>query len=480
LCAKELLLNREIELKLDLPDDAAEAFLQWPSLPVAQDVAHLHAIYFDTPDCALAAGGVSLRIRRSGDRHVQTVKADGDGATGLFSRNEWEIDVADAVPLLDDGNPVAALLGDAVDTVEPLFHVQVERRKWMMHDGGVEIELVLDRGLISAQDRQTPVCEIELELKSGDPAALFDLARRIAAEHPVRPGVMTKSERGYRLLKPVVRAAKAQAVTLDPAMTAGTAFARIAHACLRHYALNEALLRDHYDPAALHQARVAIRRLRSAFWLLKPALPAQDVDRFQDEWRWWAGILGEARDLDVLAIRIEGDARLDAARDAAHQRVTQWLASARVRQLTLDMIEWRALGAGQRDGMNRPAAKIAARRLRKLRRRIKGNGQDIATLDDESRHAVRKDGKKLRYASEFLADLFVEPKQVSRRATFVKALEKMQKRLGDLNDLATMSTLTARHGLPMPDEAVQGDRDELLSAAAKAHHDFVGRHSFWT
>ncbi|MFZ2998512.1 CHAD domain-containing protein [Sphingobium sp.] len=472
-------MNREIELKLDLPHDGAEAFLQWPSLPSDHDIADLHATYLDTPDRDLAQRGVSLRIRRSGDQYIQTVKADGDGATGLFSRNEWEVAVSGDTPVLDDNNPVAAMLGDAITTLVPLFKVDVERRTWSLREGDTDIELVLDRGTVTAGDRQALVCEIELELKSGDPAALFALAQRIAADHPTRPGVMTKSERGHRLREPALRAVKAEAVTLDPAMTAGTAFARIAHACLRHYALNEALLRDHYDPAAVHQARVAIRRLRSAFWLFKPILPVQDVDRFSDDLRWWAAILGEARDLDVLAKRIGDDPSLESARTSAHQKVTQWLASARVRLLTLDLIEWLTLHMGQGKGADRPATEIASRRLRKLRRRIRKNGRDMATLSDEARHAVRKDAKKLRYASEFLAGLFDGGKQVARRAKFIKALSKMQERLGDLNDLATMPTLMARHGLKIDDASYATSREQLLLAAAKAHHGFADRRRFW-
>src|SRR3546814_3833396 len=74
--------------------------------------------------------------------------------------------------------------------------------------------LVFDRGEAVAGDRKSPICEIELELKDGDPAALFALARRIDTVAPVRLGVQTKAERGYRLTGPVTTMFKAEPVAL--------------------------------------------------------------------------------------------------------------------------------------------------------------------------------------------------------------------------------------------------------------------------
>ena len=112
---RKLDLQAEIELKLELSAQAAEIFAQWPPLLTLDgETATLHATYFDTPDHRLAHQGVSLRIRRSGRRRIQTVKANGRGGAGLFARDEWERPVRGDTPVLDEGNPVAALLGDAV------------------------------------------------------------------------------------------------------------------------------------------------------------------------------------------------------------------------------------------------------------------------------------------------------------------------------------------------------------------------------
>ncbi|KKW90933.1 CYTH and CHAD domain-containing protein [Sphingobium chungbukense] len=481
-------MEREIELKLELVPEAADAFGRLVFLPGESDVAALHAVYFDTPDQALAARGISLRIRRSGKRLIQTVKSGNAAEGGLFARAEWEMPVKSEVPVFDARTPIAAMLGDAVHAIVPAFHVDVERRTWRAVQDDADIELVLDRGMVSADGRQTALCEIELELKRGEPGALFTLARRIDAEAAVRPGVMTKAERGYRLRGAMTAWIKAEPVALVPTMATGEAFLRIAGACLRHYRLNEAILLDHYDARALHQARVAIRRLRSAFSLFKPILPPGDVTRFQRDYKWLAGVLGEARNLDVLADRIEAEelrGRLEAVRTEVHGRVGERLRSARVRMLLIDLLEWLTLGAGHVEGKaqalrDQPAADFAARRLRRLRRRIVEDGRGLAGLSDEARHEVRKDAKKLRYASEFFAGLFDRRKARRRHGAFIAALEEVQRDLGELNDLVAAPGLLAHYGLDSEGAEVRKkQKRKLLAAAARAHEDLVEAPRFW-
>ena len=73
----------------------------------------------------------------------------------------------------------------------------------------------------------------------------------------------------------------------------------IANACIQHYRLNEPLVIATRDAAALHQTRVAMRRLRSAFTLFRPALHGAEYQRLRNELRWFTAQLGDARNLDV-------------------------------------------------------------------------------------------------------------------------------------------------------------------------------------
>ena len=268
---------------------------------------------------------------------------------------------------------------------------------------------------------------------------------------------------------------------LDPAMSIRAAFLTIAGACLRHYRRNEALLLVHYEERALHQARVAVRRLRSALTLFKPVLLEADVARFQQELRWLAGMLGEARDLDVLHGRLADDAQaaIGQARAQSHARVREWLESARVRGLLLDIAEWLALGAGCGGAADEPVADFAAGRLQKLHKRVAKGGDDLAQLPPDTRHKVRKDAKKLRYGSEFFAGLYSAKKPRKAHGAYVGALEKLQDKLGDLNDLATAPSLFARYHLSEDTPLGLKSEKQLLRKAEKAHDALAQAPRFW-
>lgn len=479
----------EIELKLELTGDAAARIEASGLLPGDPRKVRQRSIYFDTPDRDLARAGFSLRIRRSGRKRIQTVKASGAGAAGLFVRSEWERAVTDDNPVLDCTTPLATLLGDALDAVAPAFEVKIDRHEWIVVEGDAIIELVLDRGEVVAGERRSPVCEIELELKSGDPAALFALARRIDAVAPVRLGVVTKSERGYRLIAAAAAMARAERIQLDGEATVAQAFRRIVQSCIRQFRLNEAVLLTEPNPEALHQARVALRRLRSALSIFRPMIGADGVALGEDL-RWLASELGNVRNLDMLLERAGHGPlhdRIAAARTAAYEHVHDALLSARVRGIMLDLAEWAATAnwsgssGGEADG-DQPARGFAVAALDRFRRKVKRKGRRLAHLDDEARHALRKHAKKLRYATEFFAPFFGRKREQRRYKRFIRALEALQDRLGALNDLVTArAVLTALgvEGAAASTLLAEDDKGDLIDAAADAQEDLVDTRRFW-
>ncbi|GAA4134977.1 CYTH domain-containing protein [Aminobacter aganoensis] len=160
-------MPNEIELKLELMREAAAKLIGSDLLAGDPAVFQQRSVYFDTPECRLSAAGFSLRIRQVGDRRIQTAKAIGFSAAGLFARPEWERDVDVDRPLLDDSTPIPMLLGIKVRDLAPVFAVEIERRCWNIITDEAAIELVLDRGEVVAGERRTSICEIELELKRG-------------------------------------------------------------------------------------------------------------------------------------------------------------------------------------------------------------------------------------------------------------------------------------------------------------------------
>jgi len=154
----------------------------------------------------------------------------------------------------------------------------------------------------------------------------------------------------------------------------------------------------------------------------------------------------------------------------------------------LDMINW--LECGDYLPGNGPVSPdvpsvqdFAARALEKQRKRLKRDGSALAKADDEHRHDVRKDAKKLRYAAEFFASLFDDKRGVRRRKKFLAAIEALQEELGALNDLVTSPEVLKKHGLAdhPASGSVVSDRDKagLLGKAQSAVDEMLDIKRFW-
>jgi triphosphatase len=190
----------EIELKLDVPSDQVDRLDRMPLLRGSKPDKSktLVSIYFDTAKQKLRRNGLSLRVRHANGHYVQTVKKRSGRSVGLFERNEWECDVADGRPNLDAAldTPLAPLLNKKLRrNLKPLFETRVRRRSYPLRKHDSEIELPVDKGKVVAAGRSSPLCEIELELKKGKPADLFELAGAIGKVLPVALASKSKGER---------------------------------------------------------------------------------------------------------------------------------------------------------------------------------------------------------------------------------------------------------------------------------------------
>lgn len=196
-------MANEVELKLSLPSYAVDGFMQDPRLgSVPPQVLELDNQYFDTPDLLLNQAHCALRIRKSQFGFKQTLKNKGTALAGLHVRGEWEYDIEQAQ--IDWSLfPAEVQLSPAIRAaIAPIFKTDFQRHVWLLQYGDSEIELVLDQGVISSNNNNVPLCEVELELKSGNVSDLFALARQLANDHPLVPCDINKAERGYRLLHP--------------------------------------------------------------------------------------------------------------------------------------------------------------------------------------------------------------------------------------------------------------------------------------
>lgn len=241
----------------------------------------------------------------------------------------------------------------------------------------------------------------------------------------------------------------------------------------------------------MHQARVALRRLRSAMTLFKALAGDPRGAALNRRLRALAAVLGEVRDLDVLEARTAPGAlreRLGEARRGAITRLKRALSGREARQLMLDLCEWLAIGewrsAPARAGARAmPLREFVGPALSRLRRKVRRHGRHFGMLEPDQLHRLRKDGKRLRYAADQLGVLYLRGKAGKRRKRFSHALGEFQDALGGLNDHAAAATRLARLGLGETREAQEllgtWPHSRLLGEAIEARHDLLAREPFW-
>lgn len=490
-------MAQETELKLELHPEDLPRLLAHPLLSAAAPRRErLYNTYFDTSTLALRAQCMAVRERRVGRRTLLTVKTAGTSVGGLSRRGEWEAACRpgrfDFAALVDDEALAQQLVCVAWQLV-PVFRTDFTRRSWTLSHGGAEVEVALDQGAITTGNAEgkhrQAILELELELLSGPVDALLDLAHTLAlgpggqAAQGLRllPAQRSKAERGYALftgerLSPV----KPGPLVLDARMSPVQAFQAAALSCLAHLQANEAgvlqTLPDDAlpDPEFVHQARVALRRLRTGLRLFRSQLPRRFVAHWSAEWKGLAGRLGDARNWDVFVTEHlpawqPEEAVLDwvqAQRRAAHRRAAQALGeSAHALRL---LAFTRAVLALPVDG--EPAQRLsdwAREALRQRHSALRQEARRARRLGPEGRHALRIVLKKLRYAQSFLASVL--PPERLERST--EALTDAQELLGRLNDLSTAQTLLAGAPAALAATGIARWQDDLQAQLAQGLED---------
>lgn len=457
---------REVELKLQVPAAALAAVERAVVGDATGEGAarvRLQAIYFDTPDGRLAAAGLALRLRKEGRQWVQTLKA---GSAHGLERAEHALRVAaprgGGAPALDPARHAGSEAGAALQRVlaadggaglQPRYRTEVTRLSLTVRSRRGRVELALDRGRVAAaqpdgSERDSPLTELEVELVSGAPLAVIECARRLAQRHALWPDTRSKAERGDRLARglgadavlPAVKAAPLElARDLQPGAAWRALLANVLAQALPNWSELAADGPATPRAAALHQLRVALRRLRAAARLVD-GWPGVDAQVAAEPAAALFRALGAGRDRAVLAAGLQRE--IDAAL-AARGRTPLALPAARdaggwsdAERAAHGLVFIDLLGATLPPAIAPPAdgvplqQRIAAR-LEHWHRQARRDARRYDALDDPRRHRLRKRLKRLRYAIEFVAALF--PTRGVKR--YLRRLRVAQDQLGRYNDL---------------------------------------------
>lgn len=446
-------MSTEIELKLQLTPKAAK---QLGSHPLLADITpqkqRLLNTYFDTPELQLHARRIAIRFRQKGWQWLLTVKSAEPASGGLAMRSEWETEATPGNFNFShvDNDELRHFLEDATEHLEPVFTTDFRRQIWHVPFGESLIELAVDRGSIESRGKSTPICEIELELLRGTVEDIFGLTRQLQADLNLVPAIASKAERGYNLFTNTpLRPFRAKTAPLTPELTPVEAFRQIALGCLEHFQRNEPGLLSGNDLEFVHQARVALRRLRSAIKLFAPVLPAQFVSAYGQTWKTLASALGDARNWDVFLTetlppiqtafpdnrdikQLRNAARCRAK--AARQAITRILAGREYPRL---LVEFTAAIYALGDVLPTPLPDFVASRVASHTRKARKLAKRHAELTSTERHQMRICFKKLRYSLEFFEPLLAKRKL----APYLAALSQLQDELGLINDHITAEEL---------------------------------------
>ena len=460
--------HRELEIKLSTDRAGLKAAFESPALGGAPGKApaarSLVSAYFDTRDRALDKRRIALRVRRSGRAApLIGVKWPRNANSEAFSRGEVEArGRAGELDLSLLGEEIAAELGQILGdrALEPQFETRVKRRTRLINLGAAQIEIAFDEGEIVAGDRRAHVAEVELELKSGDASDLYDLAARAVEALPLRLEVASKSERGFRLVDGLVATpVKARDPIFAPGATIDDAIASVVGATLAHFLANLASLRESDDPEAIHQLRVALRRMRSALGVFNRHFSCPEFDAFRAEAKRIATALGPARECDAFSDllaagprRVSADGSVFAGIDAALSQRRQTLyteardlidaketaAFALKLQAFLSRRGWRNAANERSSSLAAPVTQFSSQTLERLRKRVVKRGRKLVSLPDNERHQVRIALKNLRYTVEFFGGLYGDSRNYR---SYVRVVSRLQDILGAHNDAAGAQSL---------------------------------------
>lgn len=453
----------EIERKFDVEE---EAFLPSPQdLPgvsrVDRPVEHrLEAEYFDTEDLRLASARITLRRRTGGEDAGWHLKLP----AGPDERTEFR------EPLGGQAGGVPDVLVGLVRVhtrdraLVPVARLKTRRVVYRLRDvnNAVLAEFCDDRVQSETLGQKPGTLrwrEWEIELVAGSRALLEAVQDRLAGAG-VRPSAYQSK--------------LARALNLDPASTEPVPAPRRkgpAGAVILAYLRQQLKELKDQDPRvrqdahdAVHKMRVATRRMRSVLATYRKLLAdAETVGSLRNELKWLAGVLGQARDAEVMHARLKDmvaeepgelvmgpvtrrvDLELGGAYQEAHTKALEALDGVRYFRL-LDALEAMIAAPPLAPLASKPAVKVIPRLVQRDVKRLRTAAREAkrhaaGTGDHPALHEARKDGKRLRYAAEAAAP--VNPKQAARLAD---AAHGVQKVLGDHQDSVVTRELLRRLG----------------------------------
>ncbi len=328
------------------------------------------------------------------------------------------------------------------EKLTPVYTTDFYRATRLIDWHGAQIEVCMDHGEIRTSQRSMPICEVELELKSGKPRQLFELAEAMLQIVPFELETVSKAEKGFRLLAGVVaQPVKFELPKLVKTDTLTDGLQSLIWACLLHFQENmHGVGCENHDAEYVHQMRVALRRLRVVLQMTEKLRADDELSALRDASGKLGITLGHIREWDVFIAQIilpmnasiEGDHGQALLAYCEQQRAQCYdcLAPRDLQHFVLRFAIWMNGGYWQgAESVAPPLPDFSNRHLQRLSKRYKRTAEQLN--DAQQLHALRITVKKLRYSTEFFSLLYDRRKF----KPYIDDLSEVQELLGFINDI---------------------------------------------
>jgi len=510
----------EKELKLNVPVSAQARVEQAVSRAKFSEI-RLRALYFDTPSRDLVRARMALRLRLEGEQWVQTLKMPGEHNLSRIEINHNRPEATLDLSIYAD-TPAGDILSGLTEPLQVCYETDVKRLLRDIRTPTGTVELAFDRGWLRAGSLQLPISEVEFELKRGALEAIFAVGRQWLQKYGLILDFRSKAERGD-LLAQLAQALKklenpeamdatetleandlpenaaveheqlrarlvadfwkprgAHAISLESIVKqrkAAQTLAAITSECMEHIVRNTAILCEvdtagicrASTPEHVHQLRVGIRRLRSAWAFFEGLTELPSLEHREQISRYFSQ-LGGTRDEDVLQETVL-PALYAAGMPPVRRLVSgdvctgsELVATPAFQNWLLDMLALCTITVSSSSpssfAQHRPAPEIVSvtadstdsdfvfprapreprepslkplliEKLDQWHRQVVRRGLKFSSLAIDQQHDLRKKSKRLRYALQFCESLMPE----STMQRYRKQLAAVQDILGEMNDL---------------------------------------------
>ena len=414
------------------------------------EVRKLDNTYFDTPGAGLRVFGITLRRRVGGSETGWQLKIpSGTARTELQSGSR-----AKTLPRALAEGVEGLLAGESLD---PVASIMTTRTAYQLRnaDGELVLEVADDQVESGPPDGESTLHtwrEVEVELGPAGKKKDLKRARNLLQAAGAAPSSSrTKLDRALGPMSPDGQVSAVEAGTV------GELVAAYVVAQCEVLAGNDVGMRT--GKPAVHKTRVAARRLRSTLRMFDDVFDAGPAEEMDNELAWYADILGQVRDRDILSTRltkqiaelpreqVRGSVKaeitktLAAEREQAVNRLSKAMRTSRYAHLVQLLRGWRAAppltdAAGEEA---KAAVTYVEKAKQKADKRLRKADDDIERL-----HRARKATKRTRYAAELVEPADSEMKAVARDA------EDLQTLLGEHQDATVaanfLATISSRGG----------------------------------